>query len=450
VERLRQFERIAGGATAEIFRGAREGEHGTSRAVAIKRLRPEQADEPAILDSFVREAGIAVQLDHPHVLHALELGRDEAGYFLVYEWLDGQSLARWVSELGPMPPGSAVHLGLTMARVLAYLHALRNSDGQPTPLVHGDMCPANVLVGSLGQIKLTDFGLSCFLDGQSTPMRAGTEGFVAPEQKAGRGDTRSDLYGLGATLRAVSQALPQPVDAVVEHLLCTEPSARLSSATELESDLTAAASAVGIADGEKDWQAYLYSAAASRKKTRQPSLDHAVDKILSWQAPSSAGPVKPSVRHEPKAWLTRARAVALVLLLAAAATASMLRWATKRSTPADPVQSVEPSSQAEPLSTPPPNPAPSTAVALVPATPPGILRLNAIPWADATIDGQDYGSSPLIGLRLAAGRHAVHLSYAPKNLTRDVWIKIEPAQELSVVVDLRTGNVQSWTKPVAR
>ena len=246
-ERLKLFERIADGGTAEIFRGAICGERGTYRIVAVKKLRPELREAPAAVELFVHEAKIALALAHPHVLHAIELVRDEGGYALVYEWLDAASLEEIHGRLGSLPWPCAVYLGRALCSALAYLHAAPGVDGTPLGIVHCDVTPANILASAQGVVKLGDFGIARSPHRPTGAARCGTQGFAAPEQaREGTVDARADIFGLGATLRAVVAEPPSTLAAVLARACASRPGERFRDAVAFDAALAAVAASAGL------------------------------------------------------------------------------------------------------------------------------------------------------------------------------------------------------------
>ncbi len=171
------------------------------RAVALKVLPGERAEDPACLGRFLREAQAAAVLDHPNIVRAYDLESDGAVYFLVMEYLDGVTLQELVDRRGRLTPERAAHYVRQAALGLQHAHE--------AGLVHRDVKPANLLVSRAGIIKVLDLGLArFFLDETDALTREhnakavlGTADYLAPEQ--GRDshavDIRADIYSLGAT-----------------------------------------------------------------------------------------------------------------------------------------------------------------------------------------------------------------------------------------------------------
>jgi serine/threonine-protein kinase len=163
------------------------------RAVAIKLLPPILAAQPTFRERFLREARIAARLSHPHVvpIHSVE---ERGGYvYFVMAYVPGGTLGAQVRDGGPLRPDEAARILREVAWALGYAHA--------QGVVHRDVKPDNILLEEgTGRAMVTDFGIAQALDAEETSgaRRAGTRGFMSPEQMAGAPlDGRSDLYALG-------------------------------------------------------------------------------------------------------------------------------------------------------------------------------------------------------------------------------------------------------------
>ena len=101
-------ELIAEGGMARVFRARLRGVGGFEKPLVVKQVRPELASDPRFVEMFVEEARVASQLVHPNVVQVIDFGVQREGeYYLVMEWVEGLSLARFCSglvELGTLPP----------------------------------------------------------------------------------------------------------------------------------------------------------------------------------------------------------------------------------------------------------------------------------------------------------------------------------------------------------
>jgi serine/threonine-protein kinase len=200
------------------------------RVTAMKVLSPALAHRPAEVDRFLREAQITAQLDHPNIVPVHELGTDGRGdQYFTMKRVVGRTLTAWISSEG-RPASSPDALN---DMLLAYLKvcdavAFAHSRG----VLHCDLKPDNIMVGSFGQVYVMDWGLAIVVhrdrDGVELPgpapivaaapasgpgqaMRAlcGTPSFMAPEQASGQPpDERTDVFGLGAVLYSILVGAP--------------------------------------------------------------------------------------------------------------------------------------------------------------------------------------------------------------------------------------------------
>lgn len=163
------------------------------RAVALKILAPEFADQRDLAARLRREAISAARLRHPNIALLYEFGQIDGIPFLAMEYVAGPSL-RQLLEAGPITWDRALCLLAQIGDALDYAHAMG--------IVHRDVKPGNILVDPSDRAVLIDFGLAD-VTGNSVlttdGMVLGTPHYMAPEQADGRGaNDRSDQYGLAA------------------------------------------------------------------------------------------------------------------------------------------------------------------------------------------------------------------------------------------------------------
>jgi serine/threonine-protein kinase len=187
------------------------------RPVALKRLAENLARDDELRRRFVREARLAARLAHPNVVRVFDVGEDGGRPFIAMEYVDGETLAEVIARRGPLPPAEAAGLGMQICAGLAAAHA--------AGLVHRDVKPQNLLLGSDGVLKLGDFGIAVGYEGTRLTVAGtvlGTAGYLAPEQARGEQVTAAaDIYAAGA---------------VLYELLTGEPSRTVESLAELGSD----------------------------------------------------------------------------------------------------------------------------------------------------------------------------------------------------------------------
>jgi hypothetical protein len=191
--RFRLEEKIGSGGMSTVYRAFDET---LERWVAIKVLHADMSQDDAQLERFRREARSAARLSHPHVVTVIDAGEDDGRPFIVFEYVEGETLKERIRRLGRLPIAEAIAYSIEIGRGLMAAHAER--------IVHRDVKPQNVLIDAEGRAKVTDFGIarSLELDGLTAAGRVlGTTDYVAPEQAVGDGATeQSDIYSLGVCL----------------------------------------------------------------------------------------------------------------------------------------------------------------------------------------------------------------------------------------------------------
>ena len=184
---------IGEGGMGAVYRSVHPQLH---RPVAIKVILGNATAETR--NRFLREAQMAIQLSHPHVVRVYDVDEDNGILYIVMELIEGQSLSA-VLRQGRMPLEQVLRIGTELATALDYAH----SHG----VVHRDLKPGNVLLRPNGSTVLVDFGLARLAGSASgeqltqSGMVIGTLAYMAPEQiQAQALDGRTDIYALGVLL----------------------------------------------------------------------------------------------------------------------------------------------------------------------------------------------------------------------------------------------------------
>lgn len=215
IDRYDLVAEIASGGMATVYLANLSGVGGFRRFVAIKRLHPHLAKEQEFVEMFLDEARLAAGIHHPHVVPILEVGASERGYYLVMEYIEGDTLARLLARAATAGNRLPVPIGMRIVtEMLSGLHAaheLRDEHDQPTELVHRDVSPQNILVGIDGTTRITDFGVARAASRLSATRAGQLKGkiaYMAPEQAIGDPsvDRRADVFSSGIVLWEVLAA----------------------------------------------------------------------------------------------------------------------------------------------------------------------------------------------------------------------------------------------------
>jgi serine/threonine-protein kinase len=192
-ERFRLEEKIGAGGMSTVYRAFDET---LERWVAIKLMHREISHDSDQLERFRREARAVASLSHPHVVTVIDFGEDADHPYIVFEYVEGETLKERLRRVGRLPVPEAVAYAIEIGRALECAHGNR--------LVHRDVKPQNVLIDMEGRAKVTDFGIARSLEAEgltATGRVLGTTDYVAPEQALGEDTTaQSDVYSLGICL----------------------------------------------------------------------------------------------------------------------------------------------------------------------------------------------------------------------------------------------------------
>ncbi len=197
------IERLGAGGMGEVFLASLERADGFKKLLVIKRILPEFSESTRFREMFSAEARIAARLNHPGIIQVTDFGYIGRNCYLAMEHVDGCDLAALLEgaqrQCLRIPLDLVAAVGLSCLRALGYAHRANPA------VIHGDVSPANILLGREGQVKLTDFGLARLAGGRRGSAGAGEIrgklGYMPPEVAFGRApQAASDLFGLGAVL----------------------------------------------------------------------------------------------------------------------------------------------------------------------------------------------------------------------------------------------------------
>ena len=230
-ERYELIEQIGSGGMAIVWRAVTHGAEGFRLPVAIKRIDPALRGYPEVSMMFVEEARVGTVLRHPNIVQIHDFGVDEDGeQYLVTEWVDGLELGQWVTSFvkarleTPLP--ELVAIVIEVLRALDSAHSRLDNKGQPSPILHRDVTPPNILIDASGVVKLADFGMARAMDrGRFTRPNIikGKLSYLAPEMVLGEAPTVvSDLFSLGIVMweaLAMARLFDAPTDTEVVQMV---------------------------------------------------------------------------------------------------------------------------------------------------------------------------------------------------------------------------------------
>jgi serine/threonine protein kinase len=283
--KYRRIIELGRGGMAFVSLTAMHGTHGVTKLVVVKELHDHLADDPECRARFLDEARLAARLNHPNVVQTYAIVDNfdtaaedglEGACALVMEYLEGQPLNRFRSQLQDDPRALSIYLAVLIEALsgIDYAHKLTDYQGAPLNIVHRDISPHNVFVTYAGEVKVLDFGIAKANDASSAPTQSGTVkgklAYMAPEQARGdRVDARADVFSCGVMLweaavgrrlwtglndaaimyrlmqgeipspREARPDVPERLDAICRRALAHDPEQRYPSAAALRDDLEA-------------------------------------------------------------------------------------------------------------------------------------------------------------------------------------------------------------------
>jgi serine/threonine-protein kinase len=186
-------EKIGEGGMGVVYRAT---DTSLGRVVALKMLHSELTKDPQLTERFLSEARTQAQLNHPNLATLYRLFQFEGSYFMVMEFVNGETFAQMVRREGPIPQERAIPLFIQALAGLSHAHH--------AGIIHRDIKPSNMMVNKDQIVKVMDFGIAKILGGRgltATGVRLGTLYYMSPEQIRNQQlDIRTDIYALGITL----------------------------------------------------------------------------------------------------------------------------------------------------------------------------------------------------------------------------------------------------------
>ncbi|MGH7294995.1 MAG: serine/threonine-protein kinase, partial [Polyangiaceae bacterium] len=193
---------------ATVHLGRLLGPAGFARTVAIKQLHAQFATDPEFVSMFLDEARLAARIRSPHVVPIVDIVADGGELLLVMDYVQGESLVRLLRSV--LQARELVPLDIAVAVIAGALHGLHaaheatDEQGNPLGIVHRDVSPQNILVGTDGLARLLDFGVAKAAGRIQTTREGQIKGkiaYMAPEQLRSEPVTRrTDVYAAAVVL----------------------------------------------------------------------------------------------------------------------------------------------------------------------------------------------------------------------------------------------------------
>lgn len=166
---------------------------------AIKEIRKDGTQNYEVVkQGLVAETDILKKLSHPNLPSIIDVIDNDDTFLIVMDYIQGNSLDKAIFEYGAQPQDYVIEWGKQLCDVLSYLHSRKPA------IIYRDLKPANIMLKPEGNISIIDFGTAREFKNNKVEDTTclGTQGYAAPEQFGGRGqtDARTDIYCLGATL----------------------------------------------------------------------------------------------------------------------------------------------------------------------------------------------------------------------------------------------------------
>ncbi len=222
------------------------------RTYVIKKLRDDffrDEDREKAMAFFMREIEVLCDLKHPNIVDIKDHFPEGNDYFILMEYVEGKNLHEMLHERGePFSEEQVLEWSVQICKVLNYLHT------HDPPVIYRDLKPSNVMIDTLGRVKLVDFGIARQYRDDSDNTHVVSAGYSPPEQYWGAAEPRSDVYALGATMsflltgqeplalqtsspRKHVEAISEHIDYIVQRATAQDPWLRFQNALEMLEEL---------------------------------------------------------------------------------------------------------------------------------------------------------------------------------------------------------------------
>lgn len=255
------LEEIGHGGMAVVYRARC---HRLNRYVAVKILKEELSRDEDFRRRFHAESQAVAMVSHPNIVAVYDVNHANDADYIVMELIDGLTLKQYMQQRGSLSWRETLHFATQIAKALEHAHS--------RGIVHRDIKPHNIMILKDGSVKVADFGIARLNSSHNTLTREalGSVHYISPEQaKGAQVDARSDLYSLGVVMyelltgrppydgespvaiaiqhinstptppRQINPSIPLGLQQITLHAMCSDISARYSSATAMIEDLEA-------------------------------------------------------------------------------------------------------------------------------------------------------------------------------------------------------------------
>lgn len=202
IEHIEMIEHIGAGGAGSVWKGV---DLHTGKLVAVKVLWKNLFKDEKIRKKFIEEANQYLYLEHPNIVKLKDFIAKDSGYYLVMEYIEGQTLEEYINKVtGPIPEEVAAAILSEVLEAIGYAHQQN--------VIHLDIKPSNIMISEEGAIKVLDFGISSTTEEVGHGAMMGSPMYMSPEQIDGKGiDFTSDIYALGVTFhQMLCGQLPYP------------------------------------------------------------------------------------------------------------------------------------------------------------------------------------------------------------------------------------------------
>ena len=182
------------------------------RIVAVKVLKEEFAQDDSFVQRFKTEALAAASLSHPNLVNIYDVGQQDECYYIVMEYVQGQTLKELIEREAPLPIEKAIDIAIMICDGLHHAHE--------KGIIHRDIKPQNVLITEFGIVKVADFGIAQAITKKTITFGGNVVGsvhYISPEQAKGEPLTRAtDIYSVGCVLyEMVTGQIPYDADSPI-------------------------------------------------------------------------------------------------------------------------------------------------------------------------------------------------------------------------------------------